>query len=38
MRTDRSPISTTREWKYAGISPFLMRFSMFGLIQYFTCR
>ena len=30
-------ISTTLELKYALISPFLMRFSMSGLIQYFTC-
>src|ERR1700733_10215645 len=29
-------IATRREWKWALISPLLIRFSMFGLIQYFT--
>ena len=29
-------ISTTLEWNSARISPFLIRFSMSGLIQYFT--
>ena len=35
-RTAISRISRMREWKCIGISPFLMRFSMFGFSQYFT--
>ena len=34
--TSYGRISLRELWKYAFISPLLMRFSMFGLIQYFT--